>query len=137
MSPHLLVSAGGVVCALPLESVRRIVRDLAVVPLPGGAAELLGLAEFAGEPLPVLDLAALVAEPNAGGRGPAAVTVVVWAGPAAERELVGLAAEAALEVRQLAVDAGVPTSGGLVRAEVALEEAVVRLLDLEALGNPA
>jgi chemotaxis signal transduction protein len=76
---HLLVQAGEYVCALPLVSVRRVVRSLTVHPLPGSAPELEGLAEFGGEPLPVLNLARMVnAAPGANPSYP--VTVVVWAG---------------------------------------------------------
>ncbi|MGE5234325.1 MAG: chemotaxis protein CheW [Acidobacteriota bacterium] len=134
---HLLVSAGGVVCGVPLDAVRRVVRALAVQPLPGSSRELLGLAEFAGEPLPVLDLAALVAGGTSAPGGPSPVTVVVWAGPQDDRELVGLAVEAALEVRPLEIAAVVPSASGLVRGEVGLEEAVVRVLDLRLLGSAA
>ena len=52
--------AGEYACALPLAAVRRVVRALTVHPLPGAAGELEGLAEFGGEPLPVLNLARLV-----------------------------------------------------------------------------
>ncbi|HEY0781946.1 MAG TPA: chemotaxis protein CheW, partial [Thermoanaerobaculia bacterium] len=76
---HLLVQAGEYVCALPLPRVRRVVRALTVHPLPGASAELKGLAEFGGEPLPILDLAQLVRAPQ--GANPALpVTIVVWAG---------------------------------------------------------
>ncbi|HEX3532482.1 MAG TPA: chemotaxis protein CheW, partial [Thermoanaerobaculia bacterium] len=92
---HLLVQAGEYVCALPLGAVRQVLRSLPLHPLPGSAPELRGLAEFAGDPLPVLDLARLARAPH--GANPAfPVTVVAWAGPAGARELVGLAADAAL-----------------------------------------
>jgi chemotaxis signal transduction protein len=94
---HLLVQAGEYVCALPLIAVRRVVRALPVHPLPGSAPELQGLAEFGGEPLPVLNLARMVNA--AAGANPAyPVTIVVWAGPPEAREMMGLAADAALEV---------------------------------------
>ncbi len=134
---HLLVSAGGVICGVPLDAVRRVVRALSVQPLPGSAAELVGIAEFGGEPLPVVDLAALLAGGAAAPGAPSPVTVVVWAGPEEERELVGLAVEEALEVRPLEVGAIVASTGGLVRGEVGIEEAVVRVLDLRQLGRAA
>lgn len=130
---HLLVRAGEYVCALPIGSVRRILRALTVHPLPGSAAELKGLAEFGGEPLPVLDLARLVSAPPAA-QPSYPVTVVVWAGPPAERELVGLAADAALEVTEVPVSSVVGGDGGLVLGEAPVGERVVRVLDLEALG---
>jgi purine-binding chemotaxis protein CheW len=129
----LLVRAGAHECALPLERVRRVVRALKVHPLPGAAPELLGLAEFAGEPLPVLDLASLIGAPP-GGAGTAPVTVIVAAGRRGGTELVGLAAEAALDIAMAPAD-GLPGGDrGLVAGESLVEGRPVRVLDLAALG---
>ena len=131
---HLLVRAGEYVCALPLGSVRRVVRSLTVHPLPGAADELQGLAEFGGEPLPVLSLARLVnASPGANPSYP--VTVVVWVGAADAREMVGLSADAALEVVELSTASIVAGDGGLLLGEAPLNGEVVRVLDLESLGR--
>jgi purine-binding chemotaxis protein CheW len=131
---HLLVRTGELVCALPLGAVRRVVRALPVHPLPGAGPVLKGLAEFAGEPLPVLDLARLVGAPP-GGQSAYPVTVVVWAGPAGSRETVGLAADAALAVAEVSPGSLVGGDGALVRGESAVDGQVVRVLDLEALGR--
>jgi chemotaxis signal transduction protein len=131
---HLLVRAGELVCALPLGAVRRLVRALPVHPLPGAAAELLGLAEFAGEPMPVLDLARLVDAPT-GAHPSHPVTVVVWTGPPEARSMVGLSADAALEVVEVHATALVGGGGGLVRGEVGIGGQVVRVLDLDALAR--
>ena len=131
---HLLVRAGEYVCALPLRSVRRVLRALTVHPLPGAAAELKGLAEFAGEPL-------AGARPGApGGAPPGAnpaypVTIVVWVGPEDARELVGLAADAALEVAEVAARLGGGGDGGFILGEAMVDGEVVRVVDLEALGG--
>jgi chemotaxis signal transduction protein len=133
---HLLARAGEVVCALPLDAVRRVVKALPVHPLPGSAGELTGLAEFAGEPLPVLDLARLVgAAPGANPAYP--VTIIAWAGPDDARELVGLNADTALEVVAMEADAVVMVEGGVTAGEVSLGDEVVRVLDLVALGVAA
>jgi chemotaxis signal transduction protein len=130
---YLLVQAGADHCVLPLSRVRRIVRDLAVVPLPGTAPELKGLAEFGGEPLPVIDLARLVgAAPGAA--PPYPVTVLAWAGAAGARELVGLAVDSVVEVVELPAEAVVPAGEGLVRGEATLDERAVRVLALSSLG---
>lgn len=137
--PHLLVRAGEVVCALPLASVRQVVKALPVHRLPGSRDELAGLAEFVGEPLPVLDLARLVgAAPGASPAYP--VTLVCWAGSgrretADVRELVGLAADAALEVVGLEPDAVVAVDGGVTAGEARVGDDVVRVLDLGALSR--
>lgn len=131
---YLLVQAGADHCALPLARVRRIVRELKVTPLAGASPELKGLAEFGGEPLPVLDLARVVgAKP-----GPTplySVTVIGWAGPDAARELVGLAVDAVVEVVEVPVDAVVAGGEGVVRGDAVLGERDVRIVSLAALGR--
>jgi chemotaxis signal transduction protein len=131
---HLLVQAGEYVCALPLVSVRRVLRALPIHPLPGSAPELEGLAEFGGEPLPVLNLARMVnAAPGANPAYP--VTIVVWTGPSDARELMGLAADAALEVVDLPTGSVVVGDGGFLVGEAPVAGKVVRVINLEALGQ--
>lgn len=131
---YLLVQAGEDLCVLPLARIRRIVRDLDVTPLPGTSAQLRGLAEFGGEPLPVLNLARMVnAAPGANPAYP--VTIVVWAGPPEAREMMGLAADAALEVVDVPVASVVAGDGGFVLGEAPVGGKVVRVLNLEALGR--
>lgn len=141
---HLLVRAGEDLCLLPLAAVRRIVRDLQVFPLAGAAAELKGLAELGGEPMPVLDLARLIgAAPGLSPQYP--VTIVAWAGgggaeageegTAESRELVGLTVDAALEVVRVPADAVVAGGEGIVRGEAPLGEGTARVISLAALGS--
>ncbi|HMB52401.1 MAG TPA: chemotaxis protein CheW [Thermoanaerobaculia bacterium] len=131
---HLLVQAGEVVCALPLDAVRRVVKALTVHRLPGAAGELSGLAEFAGEPMPVLDLGRLVgAAPGASPAYP--ITVIAWAGRAESRELIGLSADAALEVVPIDLAGVVSVEAGPVAGEAQVGDEVVRVLDLVALGH--
>jgi purine-binding chemotaxis protein CheW len=130
---HLLVRAGADLCALPVHRIRRIVRELPVSPLPGAAPELRGLAEFGGEPMPVLDLVRLVgAAPGANPTYP--LIVVGWAGPDERRELVGFAVDAVLEVANVVAEAIVPAAGGWFRGDVSLGGRAVRVLDPEELG---
>ncbi len=131
---HLLVRAGEYACALPLAAVRRVVRALTVHPLPGAGGELEGLAEFGGEPLPVLNLARLVHAP-AGPNPSYPVTVVVWVGPAESREMLGLAADSALEVVHVPAGSVVAGDGGFLLGEAPVAGEVVRVLNLEALGR--
>ena len=131
---HLLVRAGDYLCALPLRSVRRVMRALSVHPLPGATPELKGLSEFAGEPLPILDLARLVGAPP--GASPAfPVTIVAWAGPPEAKETVGLSTAAALGVVEVPPGAVVVGDGGFVVGEASVDGDVVRVLNLEALGR--
>jgi len=131
---HLLVRAGEYVCALPLLKVRRVVRALPVFPLPGASPALKGLSEFGGEPLPILDLGRLVRAPQ-GANPPYPVTVVVWAGPPDHRELLGLAADAALELAPLPAGGIVGGDGALIAGEAVIGGRPVRVLNLEALGR--
>lgn len=135
---HLLIRAGDRLCALPLERVRRVVRALPIHPLPGARPELLGLAEFAGEPLAVLDLARLIGA-TPGARAPFPVTVVAWAGATDVREGVGFAADEAVEVIEIETESIAPLapSGAslAVGGEALSEGRPVRLLDLVALGG--
>jgi chemotaxis signal transduction protein len=131
---HLLVRAGEYACALPLAAVRRVVRALAVHPLPGASAELEGLAEFGGEPLPVLNLGRLVRAP-AGPNPTYPVTVVVWVGPLDAREMLGLACDSALEVVHVPAGSVVAGDGGFLLGEAPVAGEVVRVLNLEALGR--
>lgn len=129
----LLVSAGEHLCAVPLNQVRRIIAALATHPLPSASPELLGLAEFGGEPLPVLDLRRLVNAPA--GAAPAyPVTVIAWAGPPTDRELVGLAADAAISIVEVPATAVTGVSRGLVAGEALVGDRPVRVLNLEGLG---
>jgi len=131
---HLLVRAGEYACALPLAQVRRVVRALTVHPLPGAAGELEGLAEFGGEPLPVLNLGRLVNAPQ--GANPAyPVTVVVWVGPPEAREMIGFAADSALEVVHVPAGSIVAGDGGFLQGEAAVNGEEVRVLNLNALGG--
>lgn len=133
---YLLVQVGEDLCLLPLDRVRRVVRELAITPLPGTSAELKGLAEFGGEPLPVLDLGQLAKAPP-GPNPPYAVTVVAWAGPSEARELVGLAVDAVLEVVAVPAEAVATGGDGVVRGEAMLGDRAVRVVSLAALGRLA
>lgn len=129
----LLLSAGDRLVAVDARQVRRILRALPTVPLPGAQPELLGLAEYAGEPLPVLDLAQLIgARPGPPPSFP--VTVVVWVGPSSQPELVGLAADAAVDLVGIPQELVVPLGEGLVAGEVVLPQGTAEVLDLSRLG---
>jgi chemotaxis signal transduction protein len=128
---HLLVRLGETTAALPAAAVRRVARALRLYPLPGAGEGLLGLAEFAGEPLAVLDLARLLGVAGAAGEAPP-VTVVTWLGHGADRELVGLGVDEALEVAEL--DVARAAAGG---GEVLVGGRPVRLVDLDRLGEDA
>lgn len=134
-SAHLVVRAGGRCCGLPLPAVGRIVRELTLHPVPASAGRLLGLAQFGGEPLAVVDLATLVGE--VAGHG--GLTIVLDGRRARGGAALGLAVDAVLGVRRL----GLPREPqgdapfGVVTGEVASPDGPVLLLDAERiLGGP-
>lgn len=127
-TPYLLVRCGEKIAALPAAAVRRVVRGARLHPLPGAGPGLVGLAEFAGEPLAVLDLAQLLGEERRSSRPP--VTVVTWLGGGEERELVGLGVDDAIEVAELD-----PTALALGTALVGGRPVLV--VDTERLGVEA
>lgn len=127
-TPYLLVRLGERLAALPALAVRRVVRGARLHPLPGAGPGLVGLAEFAGEPLAILDLAQLLGEERENSRPP--VTVVTWLGSGSDRELVGLGVDDAIEVVELD-----PTALALGQALVGGRPVVV--VDTERLGAAA
>ncbi len=132
----LLVRAGSELCAIPLAAVRRVVTPGKISPLPGAEAVLLGLTEFQGEPLPVLDLTILVgASPEAAPARP--LMVVARTGRPPLTELVGLHADGALEIVEIDRSLVAAGGGGTVAGEVTVGDRTALLLDLDALGAPA
>ncbi len=127
-TPYLLVRLGERLAALPALAVRRVVRGARLHPLPGAGPGLVGLAEFAGEPLAILDLAQLLGDERENNRPP--VTVVTWLGSGADRELVGLGVDDAIEVVELD-----PAALALGQALVGGRPVVV--VDTERLGAAA
>ncbi len=132
---HLLVRVGEQICAVPVAAVRRVVRALTVHPLPGARPELSGLAEFGGEPLPVLDLGRLIGAPI-GPHPLFPVTLVVWSRTPDGRETIGLAADEALEVVDLSAASWLPAAGFLI-GEALVGDTIVRVLDPDQLGGTA
>jgi chemotaxis signal transduction protein len=115
----LLVRSGGTFYAVPASQVRHVVRGLACHPVPGGQAHLLGLAQFAGEPLAVLDLHAMVegAPPQSSHR----TTVILGRGAGNPWTAVGLAVNDALRVQTVARITESGRRGELVSGTVDLD----------------
>ena len=100
----LLVRSGTVRWALPTADVLRVVRGLTCYPVPGARPHLLGLAQYGGEPLAVLDLHALVV----GGRPRTSYrTTVIIGRRHGDGSVLGLAVDEAQRVTHLG-----PRSGG-------------------------
>jgi purine-binding chemotaxis protein CheW len=104
----LIVGASGVWYALPVETVRRVISRPILFPVPGADDRLLGLAQFGGEPLPVVDLGLLVDSRSASDA--AREMVVVVAG--GDRPMVGLAVDEATQVTGVSGDPGAAIGNG-------------------------
>jgi len=89
----LLVNAGGERFGILASRVIRLLREVTIHPIPGAEPPLLGLGQYGGEPLAVLDLQELVGRTNsaAGHR----VVVLIAAGRRVGREMIGLAVDEA------------------------------------------
>ena len=130
----LLVRTGSLRCALPASDVVRVVRGLMCHPVPGSQARLLGLAQYGGEPLPVLDLHALVERTASGTRHRS--TVILGRGRRRDRSVLGLAVDEVLRVvglGELGKIAAADSEGNLVTGTATLEGAPVSVLDTRRL----
>lgn len=127
--PHLLIDVAGTACALPQTAVREILPlpHLHEPPAAGGA--LAGFLNLAGDALPVIDLATLFGLRERSEPDPYRHLVV-----AADGTLV-LLVDRVLDLVRLEPEAVKPVDGrhtlnGCVSAEIALDGALVHLLDL-------
>lgn len=92
-NPDLLVRARAVLCAVPLSCVEETMRPLPVEPLTGAPPCVRGLSVIRGQPVPVVDLGALL-------RGDAAAQTTRFVTLRAAERRVALAVEAVLGVRE-------------------------------------
>jgi len=126
----LLVRTGALKCALPASDVVRVVRGLISHPVPGSEPRLLGLSQYGGEPLPVLDLHAVVEGIPSGTRHRS--TVILGRGQRRDRPLLGLAVDEVLQVVSLASESVASDESGIV-AERTIEDDEVKILDTRRL----
>jgi chemotaxis signal transduction protein len=126
----LLVRSGTLKCALPASDVVRVVRGLIYHPVPGSQVRLLGLAQYGGEPLPVLDLHAVV-DGSASGSRPRS-TVILGRGRRRDRPILGLAVDDVLRVVSLSRES-VASGDTEISADSINEDEAVRILDTQRL----
>jgi len=93
----LVLAVGGEPVALPVLAVRDVVHFAHVARLPGLPPWFVGVAQFRGEPLSVVDLAGLLGRPS---EAEATVMVIVEAGGRG----VAIAAQKLLGIREIASD---------------------------------
>ena len=127
----LLIRSGRLTCAIPASEVVRIVRGLTCHPVPVSDAHFLGLAQYGGDPLPVLDLHTLV-EGQASGRRHHS-TVILGRRRSRSHLLVGLAIDEALRVVSIGTEPSTDQGDSLVGAVVEMEGEAVKVLRTELL----
>ena len=118
---------------MPAGDVRHVVRGLACAPVPGGRPHLLGLAQFAGEPLAILDLHALAegVAPQSHHR----TTVILGRGGRDAWAAIGVAVSEALRVQKLPLEQPVDPPDGLVSGTVELDGELIKVVDTTALAD--
>ena len=115
----LLVRTGKLSCALPASDVVRVVRHLRCHAVPGSRSHLVGLAQYGGDPLPVLDLHVLMDRGVSNARNQS--TVILGRGRELGHAILGLAVDEVLRVVELPQRAVANPDTGLVGETVDLE----------------
>ncbi len=115
----LLVRTGKLSCALPASDVVRVVRHLRCHAVPGSRSHLVGLAQYGGDPLPVLDLHVLMDHGVSNARNQS--TVILGRGREFGHSILGLAVDEVLRVVELPQRAIAIHDTGLVGETVDLE----------------
>jgi purine-binding chemotaxis protein CheW len=136
---HLVFRLAGAEYALPLLSVREIVRLEGVAPVPKAPLALRGVMSLRGTPVPILDLSIALGHESAEGT-PESCVLVVEGRIDASRPSPGLAVDGVCRVLDLGPDdmAPRPRLGSfvdvdLIRAMARVEAGFVPVLDLERL----
>lgn len=127
----LLVRTGSLSCALPASDVVRVVRQLRTHAVPGSRSHLVGLAQYGGEPMPVLDLHALVERDVSNARHQS--TVILGRGRQRGHAVLGLAVDEVLRVVNLPQKTAVDSDSDLVGETVELEGEEVKVLNTRRL----
>jgi chemotaxis signal transduction protein len=128
--PHerfLLVRTGNLNCALPISDVVRVVRMLRTHPVPGSRSHLVGLAQYGGDPMPVLDLQVLADGGVSNTRHHS--TVILGRGRQRGHSILGLAVDEILRVVDLPKSVSVGADSDLVGDTVELDGREVKVLN--------
>jgi len=132
--PHerfLLVRTGNLNCALPISDVVRVVRRLRCHAVPGSHPRLVGLAQYGGDPLPVLDLHVLVEHGISNVRQHP--TVILGRGRNHGHSVLGLAVDEVLRVVDLPRRGAAASDASLVGETVEFEGTEVKVLNTQQL----
>jgi len=123
----VLVRTGSVRCAFPASDVVRVVRHLRCYAVPGSRSHFIGLAQYGGDPLPVLDLHTLVE-----GGAPSArrqAMVILGRGRRRRRSVLGLAVDEVLQVLELPEGIVLGPGSALVADTVEIDGGTVKVVN--------
>jgi len=131
-APFLIVAVRGERCAIHLRDIAEVMETFTVFPIPKEPPSLLGVMNFHGSPVPVLDLASFLHGAPPTGSGPVLVLDHGIASLALRVDTVERILFEGWEAdTDLAVDEfmGTPVSGGDAEIRLLLLERVVEKLD--------
>lgn len=131
---YLIVQVGTSFLGIRSDRIVQVVRSMSIHPLPGAGPSVVGLSQFGGEPLVVLDLGRL-AGIDSFRVGEDSVVVVGLVGPSERVEKVGLAVDDALQLHDLAERTGAAGSAESHTPSARVDGQAVQLLDLSKLGE--
>lgn len=127
----LLVRTGSLRCALPASDVVRVERRLRCYAVPGSRSHLVGLAQYGGDPLPVLDLHVLLERDVSKSRHQS--TIILGRGRKRGGSVMGLAVDEVLRVVDLPKRAAGDSNTELVGDTVELDGEKVKVLNTQQL----
>ena len=132
---YLIVQVGAFLLGIPSDRVVQVVRSMSIHPLPGAGPSVVGLSQFGGEPLVVLDLGHL-AGMDSFRVGEDSVVVVGLVGSSDRLEKVGLAVDDALRLCDLGERTDSAEAASPQEPVVTIDCRSVRLLDISSFGGP-
>jgi chemotaxis signal transduction protein len=129
----LVAKSAGETFGIPTAPIIRVLRNLTIHGVPGASPPLIGLTQYAGEPVPVIDLVEL-----GGGQvraGSHAVVVLLRCGADPATDVVGVAVDEA--VRLVTPHAGIeiPATDRAVSDPMQMEGISIRVVDPERIGS--
>jgi chemotaxis signal transduction protein len=130
----LVAKSAGETFGIPATPIIRVLRNLTIHGVPGASPPLIGLTQYAGEPVPVIDLVELGGGQAAAGSH--AVVVLLRCGADPATDVVGVAVDEA--VRLVTPDSHIemPDTGQAVSDPMRVEGIPIRLVDPARIGNP-
>jgi len=130
---YLLVRAGGEDFAVPVAPIVRVLRNLSFYGVPGGRSPLIGLSQYAGEPVPVIDLVGVGR--GAGGGGGHPIVVLLRCGQDLAPAIIGAAVDEVVRLVSIGNLDHPRVIDGPVSEPVVVDGAKMRLVEPRHIGT--